>query len=42
MDEAQKFCRSKISPVDCENCNANLFVINNEEHHELVNDILVN
>ena len=41
FDAAQKFCRSKVPPGNCQNCNSNLFVINNEEHHNLVNDNLV-
>ena len=41
FDAAQSFCRSKVPPGNCQNCDANLFVINNEEHHDLVNDNLV-
>ena len=41
FDAAQNFCRSKVPPGNCQNCDANLFVINNEEHHDLVNDNLV-
>ena len=41
FDAAQKFCRSKVPPGNCQNCDSNIFVINNEEHHNLVNDNLV-
>ena len=41
FDAVQSFCRSKVPPGNCQNCDANPFVINNEEHHDLVNDNLV-